>query len=350
MNKYKVIGLMSGTSMDGVDLAYCEFTKSTSGWQVELKQTHCVAYSDQWLSRLVHLPEQSAEIFAKAHVYYGKYLGQMVKKFIEEYELQPDLIASHGQTVFHAPKQGYTVQIGHGAEIAASTGITTVCDLRTTDVALGGQGAPIVPLGEKELFPDYNCFINIGGITNISFHQADQVIAYDVCMGNILLDYFAEEMNLPFDDGGKLAKSGSIIPSLLDRLNQNQYVKQDPPKSLHAADVVSETLQLLQDDDVIPDVLRTLVEHISHQIATTLDANNTAEVMITGGGAFNSFLIEKIKSKTKAAIVIPEQQIIEYKEALIIAFLGLQRILKKPNVLSSVTGASRDSINGAVYL
>jgi len=341
---------MSGTSLNGVDLAWVVFEPKGENWTFTIKTAETIAYSDQWLSRLVHLPNQTAEVFAMANVFYGKYLGQLIQEFIEKHQAKVDLIASHGQTVFHNPARGYTIQIGSGAEIAVATGVPTVSDLRTSDMALGGQGAPIVPLGEKELFPEYKSFINIGGITNISFHSEEQVIGYDVCMGNLLLDYFCEQMNLPFDDGGKMARGGVLIPTVLQELNQQEYLKTSAPKSLDAQEVILQTLEILGDTEHnIPDLLHTIIAHISDQIAVVLNDSAVHEVMITGGGALNTYLIEQIQAKSKTKVIIPDPTIVEYKEAIIMAFLGLKRFLNQPNVLASVTGAKRDSVNGAIY-
>ncbi len=344
---------MSGTSLDGVDIAWAVFEPNNEQWNFTIKVAETIPYSEQWLSRLVHLPNQSAEVFAMANVFYGKYLGQLVQQFIEKHKAKVDLISSHGQTVFHNPQKGYTIQIGSGAEIAAQTGIPTVCDLRTTDVAFGGQGAPIVPLGEQALFSDYNSFINIGGITNISFHINNQVLGYDVCMGNLLLDYFSEQMNLPYDDGGQIARRGQLLPSLLDKLNKQEFLSLPAPKSLDAQEVVLDTIAVIGDKDYsIPDLLHTLVVHIADQISLALAKHKTDvnHVLVTGGGAFNTFLIEQIQQRTTIELVVPAPEVIESKEALIIAYLGLQRYLKQVNVLASVTGAKRDSINGAIYL
>lgn len=352
MNKtYSVIGLMSGTSMDGVDLAWVVFEPNGDNWQFTIKAAETIPYSDQWLARLIHLPDQTAEVFAMANVFYGKYLGQLIQQFIQKHGAEVDLIASHGQTIFHNPQKGYTIQIGSGAEIAAATGIPTVCDLRSSDVALGGQGAPIVPLGEKELFPEYKSFINIGGITNISFHAKEIIVGYDVCMGNLLLDYFAEQKGLPYDAGGEMARTGALLTDVLAQLNEQDYFQQPAPKSLDAKETVMTSLELMGNAEYnIPDLLHTLVAHISDQISLVLNKSSVSQVMVTGGGALNTYLMEQLQEKSKAEIVIPDPQIIDSKEALIMAFLGLKRYLNLANVLSSVTGASRDSINGAVYL
>ena len=345
------IGLMSGTSMDGVDLAHCTFTHNNGQWHFQMNAAECMPYPEVWQKRLVHLSEQNAEVFAKTNVYYGHFLGQCVQQFAENNQLTEttDLVSSHGQTVFHNPARGYTIQIGHGAAIAKECNLPVVCDLRTSDMAYRGQGAPIVPFGEQLLFPSHKQFVNIGGITNVSLHSENSVIGYDVCMGNLLLDAIAETMGQSFDRSGLLAQSGKVNQNLLSQLNDHDFFEKPPPKSLDAEEVINTFFPIVMASPLSnADRMATLVEHIAIQLAANL--NKEFPVLLTGGGALNNYLVTRIEAHFENEIIVPEQQLIEFKEALIIALLGVLRLQKQPNVLSSVTGAEKNTINGAVYL
>jgi len=351
-NRYRVIGIMSGTSMDGVDLACVSFAQVNRTWEFVIEHTTCVPYEDVWLNRLQFLPEQNAEIFAKTHIFYGHYIGQLVDHFIKENKItQVDLVASHGQTIFHNPKAGYTVQIGDGAALASRCGLPVVCDLRSMDMAYGGQGAPIVPLGERFLFPEYKAFLNIGGISNIARHANNKSIGYDVCMGNLLLDQMAAKAGLSYDDDGKLARSGKVNDTLLTLLNNQAFFDSPAPKTLDAGDVLKQNMSILETSCIsVEDKLATLCEHIAVQIGRACEKMDTQHLYVTGGGALNGYLVERITALNPLKIVTPNNEIIVFKEALIMAFLGLKRWLGEPNVLASVTGADKDSINGAIYL
>jgi anhydro-N-acetylmuramic acid kinase len=261
------------------------------------------------------------------------------------------LIGSHGHTIFHQPSEGLTSQIGCGASIAALSGIPTVCDFRTKDIALGGQGAPLVPLGEQRLFPGYGAFVNLGGIANVSLHQGGRVTGYDIGPCNLALNMMAEEAGRSYDDGGAIAASGTVIEDLLDRLNALPFYKLVPPRSLGREWFDANVRALIQPGEfTLADRMRTMVEHIAFWIAGELDRYTTGRVLFTGGGAHNSFLMKRIGALSKAGIELPERTIIDFKEALIFAFLGVLRMREEPTAFASVTGASRDSIGGAVYL
>ncbi len=356
-NTYNIIGVMSGTSIDGLDLAYCAFERDEShGMQYSILQAETIPYSDQWISRLTNLSDQSAEVFAKTDVYYGHLIGQEVNSFITRHKLngQVDFVSSHGQTIFHNPQKSYTVQIGHGSAIAKECGLPVVNDLRTTDMAYGGQGAPIVPVGERDLFPDYRVFINLGGITNIQFH-GEAIEGYDVCSANILLDRLANLINLQFDQNGHKARQGQVNAVLLHKLNSLAYFAKNRPKTLHADDVIRESMPLILSMGLsVEDSLSTVVEHIAEKINLALEEQNVPEgeaILVTGGGAFNSYLMERIQMKSQQQFVIPDDDnIIKFKEALIMAYMGLLRWEGKPNVIHTVTGATKDTCNGCIYL
>ena len=346
---YKAIGVMSGTSLDGVDLAYVEFEKKQGKWSFKLGSYESIRYSKGWECRLNDLMNTSALDYAKTHSDYGVFTGELLKSFIGKHDLKPDIIGVHGHTVFHRPDKGFTSQIGDGAAIAAITEQLIACDFRSMDVARGGQGAPLVPIGDELLFSEYDARINIGGFANISFQTQNGLLAYDIAPANIILNPIARKLGFEFDDQGKIAKGGDINTELLNQLNSLPYYRQDAPKSLGKEWVDREIVSFIPKDISSSDLLRTYVEHISDQIVLALEPLSTGKVLLTGGGAFNTFLMESIQEKTKLEIIVPQKKIIEMKEAIIFAFLAVLRLLNKPNILTQVTGASAPSISGALY-
>jgi anhydro-N-acetylmuramic acid kinase len=363
---YRAIGLMSGSSLDGLDIAFVEFQESGGKWSYEMLKAGCYAYDDEWIQRLKNATGLSALEYQLLHIEYGHLTGKLVNRFIEENKLnyQVALITSHGHTTFHLPLKKMTAQLGDGAAIAAETGLPVVTDLRALDVAFGGQGAPIVPIGEKMLWNEYDYFLNIGGIANISINtdpsSGSGYIAFDICPANRVLNMLANEAGKNYDDGGEMAAGGSIDPGLLEKLNQLDYYKQSYPKSL-ANDFGTDVLYPMtkRSGCSIPDALRTYVEHIAVQISDAISNLNNQQpgtsnqqLLATGGGAFNKFLINRITDRLKELnieVVIPAANLVNYKEALIMAFIGVLRWRQENNVLSSVTGAARDSIGGALW-
>lgn len=349
---------MSGTSLDGLDFAAVEFWKTDNKWNFKLLKTETFNYSFNWRKELQNAPRLSGIKLAKLNIDYGKLSAEYAKHFIEKNKFTPEIIASHGHTVFHQPEKGITLQIGSGNEIAAITGITTVSDFRSMDVALGGQGAPLVPVGDYHLFSDFDYCLNLGGFSNISFGENGKRIAFDICPVNIILNYFAEKQGLSYDTNGNTGKKGKINNQLLDQLNALQYYHQKPPKSLGREWLESEFLPVIdkttnfsefkkiQTGSIeIKDILRTLYEHIAIQIGKT---GESGKMLITGGGAFNSFLIQRIKVNTNLEIIIPNKQIIAFKEALIFAFLGVLKFRGEINCFATVTGAKKDSSVGVI--
>jgi anhydro-N-acetylmuramic acid kinase len=345
----QILGLMSGTSLDGLDMALCEFETINNHHDFKIKYAKTIAYSNVWKEALSKSNRLSAESYFKLHALFAKYMAGHVKLFVNDIGVRPDLIASHGHTIFHQPQQGFSTQLGCGATLAARTGITTVCDFRSLDVANGGQGAPLVPIGDKLLFGHYAACLNIGGIANISFDDAKgNRIAFDVCEANMLLNYLAEKLGQAFDGDGRLAKAGQINAELLTQLNGLEYYSKTGAKSIGREWFEQTILPSIENTNIhATDALATATEHIAQIIAMTLKGREN--VLFTGGGAFNSFLVERIKSKTSCNIVIPNDELINFKEALIFAFLGYLRISEKTNTLNSVTGAKSDSVGGAVY-
>lgn len=346
---YRAIGVMSGTSLDGVDIAFCEFEMHDSGWKYRIIVAETFHYDEKRRNELAAAHELTAFEFMVFNQKYGHFLGRLISEFLVKNKLQPDFVASHGHTIFHAPHLQTTVQIGSGAAIAAETKLTVISDFRTTDVAFNGQGAPLVPAGDKLLFGEYDACLNMGGFANISYDKNGQRTAYDICPVNILLNHIAAKSGKLFDEGGKMAASGRLSAGLLDSLNNLEYYKMSAPKSLGREWVETNVLPLLHQWDLsLNDFLYSCCVHIAYQTAREL--KDVRNVLVTGGGTHNNFLISLIKERTKANIVIPDPLVIDYKEALIFAFLGLLRIHGAANCLNSVTGASCNCSGGAVYL
>ena len=350
MKTYKIIGLMSGTSLDGVDLAFCHFTKKSKKWNFKIIKAETFEYPKYWINKLKHLPNSKPDEINKSHVEYGHFLGELAKKFIAENNFTPEYIASHGHTIFHEPEKKITFQLGDGAAIAASSGLSVIYDFRSLDVELGGQGAPLVPIGDKLLFGEYESCLNLGGFSNISFEKKEKRIAFDICPVNIILNQFARNLGKDFDKDGALAQSGKINQQLLNDLNNQNFYKKPPPKSLANEWLQREFIPLLNNFNISTiDKMRTLVEHFAIQIANSSSTSITGKILTTGGGAFNKFLISRIKHYNQNKIIIPDKEIIEFKEAMIFAFLGVLKLRNEVNCLSSVTGASRDCCGGKLF-
>jgi anhydro-N-acetylmuramic acid kinase len=356
---YRAIGIMSGSSLDGIDIVFTELLEQGGAWQYEIQHSACVPYDKLWYQKLQQSVFLSAKDYLLLHIEYGQFIGQEINKFIDEKNLQHqvNLISSHGHTTFHLPGKKLTHQLGDGAAIAAKTKLPVVSDLRSIDVAFGGQGAPIVPLGEKLLFNEYDYFLNVGGIANISFHKPNRVIAFDVCATNQVLNMLARKMKLAYDDKGLISSQGSVNEDLLEKLNALEYYKLPAPKSLANSFGTDIVYPILNSFNLkTEDTLRTYVEHICIQVKNSLEVfkeNKNQKLFITGGGAFNSFLIKRLQKTLEEInfeIVIPANEVIKYKEALIMALLGALRWREQYTVLSSVTGASRNSIGGALWL
>ncbi len=357
---YNVIGLMSGSSLDGLDIAFVHFEETAGKWTFEIQDSGCITYSAEWKKKLSNPGELSAKDYLILHTQYGHYMGTCVNEFLEEKNLayRVQLIASHGHTAFHYPSERMTAQLGDGAAIVATTGIRTITDFRSVDIALGGQGAPIVPIGEKILFPEYDFFLNIGGIANLSA-GFDSFIGFDVCPANRILNILAAKTEKGFDENGNLASTGMLNDKLLTLLNNNSYYRLSYPKSLSNDFGLNEILPIIIRENLsMQDALRTYVELIVTQVSSSLNQISNAtdqsrrRLLITGGGAHNGFLIQRLKDKLNPAgfeIIIPSKNIVDFKEALIIALMGALRWREDINVMSSVTGASKDSINGAVW-
>lgn len=349
MNKkyVHVIGLMSGTSLDGLDLVYVQFDIE-SNYQFKILYAKTLSYSDYWKEKLQFSINYDDKYLKELDSEYGSFLGEKTKEFIIKNKITNlDFIASHGHTVFHQPENGITLQIGNGQMIANETNVTVVCDFRTQDVQLGGQGAPLVPIGDQLLFAEYDACVNLGGFANISYEKENERIAFDICPVNIVLNHFSRKLGYEFDDKGYLALKGKINNDLLDYLNKLDYYKIDPPKSLGIEWVKDHVFPVLDKIESEVDVLRTYTEHSAMQISLNIQILH--KVLITGGGVFNDYLLNRIKHHTTTEIVIPNTQIINYKEALIFALLGVLKMQNKVNCLSSVTGAEKNHSSGVIF-
>ncbi len=344
------IGIMSGTSLDGVDLAYCVFDKKEGQWQYEIIKAITVEYDEEWRSKLINAPKVSAENLVKLDYEYGHYLGRLVSAFAERQNINPDIVASHGHTIFHNPKANYTLQIGNGAALKSHLSCPLIFDFRSQDIALGGQGAPLVPIGDKLLFSKYNACINLGGFANISLEINDERIAWDIGPFNLIFNYLAKQKGFEYDKNGDIAKSGDINIELLEQLDSLEYYSQSYPKSLGREWLEEVFIPIIESSELsIEDKMRTCAEHISLQIAKSLSKDNK-EVLFTGGGAFNGFMMQLIEEKTNNKITIPDELLINYKESLIFAFLAVLRINNEVNVYSSVTGALKNHSSGNIIL
>ncbi len=357
---YKVIGLMSGSSLDGLDIAYVHLEEVRGKWSFEIIKAECIAYDNYWLAKLSEASTLRASQYMQLHADYGNYIGEAVKNFISKYDLEHKVhfIVSHGHTVFHSPETKMTSQIGDGAAILAATNLPVISDLRAIDIALGGQGAPIVPIGDRLLFSGYDYLLNIGGIANLTIQTADkEPIAFDICPANQLLNRLAAKLGAKMDVDGKFAAYGKIIPSLLNQLNANEWYAIAPPKSLSNAKALDIATDALRSAEKAEDLLHTVSVHICEQVRNAIDKygniKKSTSLIITGGGAFNNFLVSELTNllaPMSISIVTIPNEVIEYKEALIMALIGALRWREEPNVLSSVTGASKDSIGGAIWL
>lgn len=345
-----MIGLMSGTSLDGLDLVCVDFAEDQK-LHYEIVAFTTYDYLDVWRQQLQDAFYLNSDEIASIHQDYGRFLGEQVNRFIAEYHLESiDFIASHGHTLFHKPEEGFTLQIGDGQVLANATGYKVICDFRTQDVELGGQGAPLVPIGDRLLFSEYSHCINLGGFANISFDTAEgDRVAYDICPVNVILNRYANHLGLEYDKDGHLASEGELHAELFEALNGIPFYRQAPPKSLGmewVSSIMTPILNSFSGDT--QSYLRTYTEHIAYQIGSTLP--KAGLVLLTGGGTKNTFLLERLQQHTQCQLVIPDAILIDSKEALIFALLGYLKNQERVNCLRSVTGAKTDHSSGRIYL
>ena len=349
-NEYKyVIGLMSGTSLDGLDLVYVKFNESNyKDFKIIYSETK--SYSQNWKVRLQTAIDKSNKELSTLDIDYGMLLGEMTNEFMKENKIDSvDFIASHGHTVFHQPDKGITLQVGDGRTLANVTRIKVICDFRTQDVALKGQGAPLVPIGDELLFSEYDYCLNLGGFANVSFKGNDKRVAFDICPVNIVLNHYTKKIGLEYDENGIIASEGSLNEELLKQLNNLDFYHKNPPKSLGLEWVQKNVFPLINNlETQVSSILKTFVIHSAQQIGKVL--NGSKSVLVTGGGAYNSYLIQQIEKYSETKITQSDANIIEFKEALIFALLGLLKDRNEINCLSSVTGAIKDHSSGKCFM
>lgn len=346
----RILGLMSGTSLDGLDLCLSRFWVSGGRLQYAIEEATTLSYPDTLKDRMKCCHLLSTAEFLLLHNEYGRFCGDACNVFLAG-KVAPSAIASHGHTVFHQPERRFTFQLGAGASIMAQTGIDTVCDFRSADVAFGGQGAPLVPIGDKLLFQDYDYCLNIGGFANISSLEKSASSAFDICPANFVLNVLAERLGIPFDDDGRIARSADVDAGMLESLNSLPYYTLKSPKSLGREWVEQVIFPMIHDSALSTEqLIATYTEHIAVQIAANVTSVGKRPRMIaTGGGAHNSYLIERIAAHADIDICTVTDEIIDFKEALIFALLGYLYLTGQNNCLPEVTGASEACIGGALY-
>jgi len=353
MNKteYRIVGVMSGTSLDGIDLVYVSFYNKIGSWSFKINSSETVAYPKKWFNILKHLVSKSIKEVAEIDANYTQFLAKIIKEFIKNNNINDiDAVCSHGHTALHQPENKLTYQIGNLLSLYEILQETIVCNFRIQDVELGGQGAPLVPIGDALLFKDYEFCLNLGGFANISTEVDGKRIAYDICPVNIVLNYYVSFLKLDFDDEGKIASTGAIQKELLVTLNSLEFYKQNYPKSLGLEWVEREVLPIIDSFNLATkDILRTFVEHVAIQIAKEINKASISKVLITGGGVYHEFLIERIQSKTSNKLIIPKNTLVEFKEAIVFGLLGVLKLREEINCLSSVTGAKHDHSSGIIY-
>ena len=345
MKTYFAIGLMSGTSLDGLDICYAKF-QNIATWEFEILKTETIPYSPEWKNHLQNAILLSAEDLLALDKEYGFYLGEKTQEFISKNNITDlDFIASHGHTVFHQPQRKFTLQIGDGRAIKLTTKKPVIYDFRSQDVLMGGNGAPLVPIGDELLFSQYDACLNLGGFSNISLQKNHQRIAFDISPVNVVLNYFAEKLGKNYDENGDFARNGAINFKILEQLNALTFYQKSAPKSLGVEFVNSEIFPLLK-DEIPENIIATFTEHIAEQIAKVFNDNQLKTVLVTGGGTFNTYLLEKIREKSYTELIVPDENIINFKEALIFAFMGVLRLRNEVNVLCSATGSSENHCSG----
>jgi anhydro-N-acetylmuramic acid kinase len=355
---YNVIGVTSGNSLDGLDLVFAALTEVRGKWTAEIRAAERKAYTMEWEEKLAGAVNLPARDYLLLHSEYGHYIGYAVKQFIADHQLdhQVHFISSHGHTVFHMPSQKMTAQLGEGAAVAAVAGLPVISDLRAMDVALGGKGAPLVPIAEQLLFPDYHYRLNLGGNATISSDAGGNFIAFDICPCNSILDAIAAALGKTFDEDGKLAAGGVTDNALLESLNGLAYYTQGYPKTLTNKFGTTTVLPLIQSEQLSTQgKLNTYTQHIAKQIALAiapLQDGSEQKLLLTGGGAYNSYLVQCIREQLQSyniEIITADTQTITFRTALMIALLGALRWRQEPNALASVTGAEKDSVGGALW-
>lgn len=350
-HNYNVIGVMSGTSLDGVDLAHINFEINSNKWTYKIYECETIPYSNEMILKLKNGIHFSKTELSDLNIEYTNLLGNIISEFIAKNNLSNlDAVCSHGHTILHQPEKGFTLQIGNLPEIANITKQKVVCDFRVQDVLFGGQGAPLVPIGDQILFSEFEYCLNLGGFSNISFEKNNERIAFDISPVNTVLNFYANTFGLEYDNKGKISESGKMSEALFDELNTLDFYQKAYPKSLGFEFVQEIILPILENYPIsAADKMRTFTEHIAYQIGKILQ-QKTGKLLITGGGVYNEFLIERIKNYLPTIeVIIPDKKTIQFKEALIFALLGVLKLRNEINVLASVTGATHNHSSGEVF-
>jgi anhydro-N-acetylmuramic acid kinase len=341
-----ILGLMSGTSLDGMDAALVRFSEE-NGLQWQLLEHFEFEYPNE-LKNLVNNCFKDASLKSEVDQAFADWTISCIEQIKERTAHEIHVVGSHGQTIFHEPQNKYTFQAGCLADIALATGIPCITDFRMQDVLLGGQGAPLVPMGDHLLFGEYEAALNLGGFANVSIGNPllqDGVLhAFDICPANYVLNAFARELGKEYDAGGAHASRGSINQWVLEELNSLPYFDKKPPKSLGAEWVESQVFDKI--DYLQPsDALATYCEHIALQISKVLAGKR---VLVTGGGAWNDYLLGRIKAYG-VDLERPEKEVVDFKEAIIFALLAYLRFTGKDNVLGATTGSGKNHSSGKVF-
>lgn len=348
---YNVIGVMSGTSLDGVDLAHIQFEIKNGKWAFEILECETISYDSNWISILKTAVDYTENQLDELNKNYTQLLATIIINFINKHELENlDAVCSHGHTILHQPQNGFTLQIGNLPEIAKLIQQNVVCDFRVQDVHLGGQGAPLVPIGDRILFHEYDYCMNLGGFSNVSFEENNIRIAFDISAVNTVLNFYANQLGLDYDNKGQISRTGNCNADLLKELNSLDFYQKKHPKSLGFEFVKETILPTIERYPIsLEDKLHTYTEHIAIQIALALPKKK-GSMLTTGGGAYNDFLIERTQFHLpEMNIIIPTKKVLEFKEALIFALLGVLKLRGEVNALQSVTGAKYDHSSGLIY-
>lgn len=355
---YNVIGVTSGTSLAGLDLVFVALTEVRGKWTYEIKAAERLAYTPEWEEKLGSAANLPARDYLLLNSEYGHYTGHAVKQFISQHQLdhQVHFITAHGHTVFHVPGQKMTAQLGDGAAIAAVTGLPVISDLRAMDVALGGKGAPILPIAEQLLFPDYRYRVNLGENATIAIQKDEQFLAFDICPCNYILDTLAETLGRAYDDEGKLAAGGVTDQPLLGALNGLAFYNEKYPRTLASKFGTGIVMPMIQQHQLSTQgKLNTYTHHIAAQIEKVVkdllpqEEDTSRSLLLTGGGTANTYLVKVIEEVLQPLNITVTTQNEPFRNALMIALLGALRWRQEPNALASVTGAEKDSVGGALW-
>lgn len=350
MTTYKIIGSMSGTSIDGIDLALIEFSVANDiNYKFLASKTY--KYSEDWVQKLRYNPTISAADLFKLDHEYAIYSAEVINKFIQEFDLNREeinCVAHHGHTYLHRPDLGYTFQLGCSPILSDLVQLDFITDFRKEDVALGGQGAPLVPIGDLYLFKEYDACINLGGFMNISFQEGNSRTAYDLGSFNYILNHLANKLGLEYDKEGSIARSSKADSSLLEKLTKLDYYQRELPKSIGAEYAEAYIIPLVDQFETTV-AISTYTKHAALIVAKEVDNHSFKKILLSGGGAHNLYFIDLLQELTTAEIVVSNQELTDFKEALIFALLALLKREEKINVLSSVTGSNTDHSAGILY-